>query len=257
VLTLLVVWLRVWVASHIKLEAFLKFFSQSLKFFQGLLPVPIEDLASPLGRVAFTYEEFALLLLMGMWTVTRGSDCLAGRLGAGTMEMLLAQPISRLAVIVSHTLVTLAGVAAIGVASWLGIGLGLLTGKFDETPHWLQLIPGTVVYISHGVFVVGAATLSSAIARSRSQAVGLVLGFYIIEIALMIVGRLTRQFDWMEWLTVLSAYEPTKVTLGLARDAAKFGPIFWQHNACLVGLGALALGVAAAVFCHRDVPAPL
>ena len=33
-------WLRVWVASHIKVDAFIKFFSEGLQIFQGLLPVP-------------------------------------------------------------------------------------------------------------------------------------------------------------------------------------------------------------------------
>ena len=54
------IWLRVWVASQIKVDAFVKFFSESLQVFQSLLPVPIEELASPLGRVAFSYEEFGL-----------------------------------------------------------------------------------------------------------------------------------------------------------------------------------------------------
>jgi hypothetical protein len=56
---------------------------------------------------------------------------------------------------------------------------------------------------------------------------------------------------------VFSAYEPTKLTIGLARDAAAYWPIFWQYNAILVGLGAALWLLAAAIFCHRDVPAPL
>ena len=51
-LALIFNWLRVWVASQIKVDAFVKFFSESLQVFQALLPVPIEELAAPLGRVA-------------------------------------------------------------------------------------------------------------------------------------------------------------------------------------------------------------
>ena len=129
-------WLRVWVASHIKVDAFIKFFSEGLQIFQGLLPVPIEDLASPLGRVAFSFEELGLLMLLGLWTVTRATDCLAGRIGAGTMEMLLAQPIRRLTLVSTHTAVTLLGVLAMGAASWFGVKLGLHFSKFDEAPPW-------------------------------------------------------------------------------------------------------------------------
>lgn len=250
-------WLRVWVASQIKVDAFVKFFSESLQVFQALLPVSIEDLAAPLGRVAFSFEELGLLMLLGLWSVTRATDCLAGRLSAGTMEMLLAQPIRRLTLVTTHTAVTLLGVVAIGAASWLGVRLGLQFSKFDDPPQAMQLLPAAVNFVCLGVFITGAATLISALVRTRSQAVGLVIAFYVAELALMIVGRIVGRFAWMNKLTILSVYEPTLLTIGLNRDPSAYWPLFWQYNACLLGLGAAGLAVSAAIFCHRDVPAPL
>jgi ABC-2 type transport system permease protein len=228
-----------------------------LQVFQALLPVPIEQLASPLGRVVFSYEEFGLVLLLGLWSVTRGTECIAGRLSAGTMEMLLAQPIRRVTVVSSHTLVTLGGVLVIAATSWLGIGLGLMVSEFDDPPTWPQLAPAVLNFVCLGIFIIGAATFVSALVRSRSQAVGLVIGFYVIQIAFLIVGRISEQLSWMRWLTILTVYEPTLLTLGLERDADKFWPLYWQYNACLAGLGVLLLALSAAIFCRRDVPAPL
>lgn len=250
-------WLRVWVASQIKVDAFVKFFSESLKIFQALLPVSIEDLAAPLGRVAFTFEELGLLLLLGLWTVTRGTECLAGRIGAGTMEMLLAQPIRRITLVTTHTAITLLGVVAMGAASWLGVRIGLEYSKFPGAPDWTKLAPAVANFVCLGVFITGGATLISAIVRTRSQAVGLVIGFYVVQLAFMIVGRIADRFDWLNRLTILSVYEPTLLTIGLHRDPAMYWPLFWQYNGCLLGLGALALAASAAIFCHRDVPAPL
>jgi len=250
-------WLRVWVASQIKVEAFVKFFSEGLQIFQGLLPVPIEDLASPLGRVAFSYEEFGLIMLLGLWTVTRGSECIAGRTGAGTMEMLLAQPIRRLTLVTSHTLVTLLGLVIITIASWYGIALGLMFGEFEDPPAWTQIAPAVLNFLALGLFVTGAATFVSALVRTRTHAVGLVIGFYVVEVTFMIVARLSNRFEWMKWLTILTAYEPTLITLGLARKPDVYWPLFWQYNAWLCGLGGLLLVFSAAIFCHRDVPAPL
>lgn len=250
-------WLRVWVASHIKVDAFIKFFSEGLQIFQGLLPVPIEDLASPLGRVAFSFEELGLLMLLGLWTVTRSTDCLAGRIGAGTMEMLLAQPIRRLTLISTHTTITLLGVLAMGAASWLGVKFGLQFSKYEDAPAWTKLAPAAVNFVCLGVFITGAATLISGIVRTRAQAVGLVIGFYVVELMLMIVGRLVGRFAWMNKLTILSVYEPTLLTIGVNRDPSVYWPLFWEYNACLLGLGVACLGVSAAIFCHRDVPAPL
>jgi hypothetical protein len=69
-LTVGFIWLRVWVASKIRGEAFIRLFSEALKSFSSLLPVPIEDLASPMGRAAFSYEELPVILLLGLWTST-------------------------------------------------------------------------------------------------------------------------------------------------------------------------------------------
>ena len=249
--------LRVWIASHIKFDAFVKIFSEGLKFFQGLLPVPIEDLASPLGRVAFSFEEFPTLVLMGLWTVARGTECIVGRVGDGTMEMLLAQPIRRASLIGTHALVTLSGVAALSVAAWLGCAAGMAIADFDAPPELTALVPAAFNYLGFGVFMLGVTTLISAVARTRSQAVGIVIGFYVVELTLMILGRLTDRLPWLDWFTVFSAYEPTLLTLGLSREPAGYWPLFWKYALCLFGLGAVSLTAATAIFCRRDVPAPL
>lgn len=257
VLTFAFVWVRMWVAAKIKVDAFVKMFSEGLKIFTDLLPVSIEDLASPLGRAAFTYEELPVILLLGLWTVTRGSDCLAGRLGSGTMEMLLAQPLRRITLVATHSAVTLGGVALLGVVSWLGLGVGLATSDFDPRPALSTLVPSAVNYLGLGVFLLGLATLASALARTRSQAVAVVIGFYVVQLALMIVARLSPRAEWLEWLTILSAYEPTLLAIGLDREPEEYGTLFWQYNAWLFGLGAGMWSAAAMLFCHRDVPAPL
>lgn len=250
-------WLRVWVTSHIKVDAFLKFFSESFEFLQNLLPVPIEELAAPLGRVAFSYEELGLLLLAGLWCITRATDCIAGRVGAGTMEMLLAQPVRRVTIVASHTLVTLAGLVAIAAASWVGIRIGLAFSKFNEPPPWTAVAPAVANFVGLGVFITGAATFISALVRTRGAAVGLMIGFYVLQLAVMIVGRVASDFRWLGWLTILNAYEPTVLTLTLARDPAAFWPLFWQYNGVLCGFGAGLWIASAAIFSHRDVPAPL
>ncbi len=257
VLTTVFIGLRIWVASKIKVEHFIKIFSEGLKIFANMLPVSIEDLASPLGRSAFSYEELPVILLLGLWVVARGSECLAGRVGSGAMEMLLAQPLRRIALVTSHSFVTLAGVAVLGVASWAGLAWGLAISEFDDPPTLASLMPATANYLGLGVFLAGASTLVSALARTRSQAVAAVMGFYVVELALTIIARLSPSMAWMDRFTILSAYEPTMLALGIAKEPAVHWPLFWEYNGILFGLGAVLWGAAAMIFCRRDVPAPL
>jgi ABC-2 type transport system permease protein len=248
---------RVWFASKIEVDALVKLFSGGLKVFENLLPVSIEDLASPLGRAAFGFEELPTILLMGLWTVSRGSECLAGRVGAGTMEMLLAQPVSRLSVVTSHTSVTLVGVVALGLAGWLGTGLGLEISAFESPPTWSAVAPAVANFVALGVLQVGGVTLVAALARTRAQAVAIVIAIYVVELALMIVSRISPSSAWLGNLTYITAHQPSYLTIGLARDPATYWPIFWQYNLLLVGLGFVLFVAAATIFCRRDVPAPL
>jgi ABC-type transport system involved in multi-copper enzyme maturation permease subunit len=197
-----------------------------------------------------------VILLLGLWTVARGSDCIAGRVSAGTMEMLLAQPLRRFTLLTSHSAITILGVLALGLASWLGIGAGLATSKFDPPPAWRLLLPAAGNYLGFGVFVVGLATAASAVFRSRSQAVAAIIAFYVVNIAMMILSRLSPPAEWLQNFTVFSTYEPTKLAIGMSRDAA-YWSMFWQYNAILFGLGVALWLLAAAIFCRRDVPAPL
>ena len=252
------VWLRLWVVAQIDFIELTALFTDILpKFFEQLLPVPFETIATIEGRVTFGYEEAPVLLLVSLWAVTRGTECVAGRLGDGTMEMLLAQPVRRLTVVVSHTVVTLMGTLLVASAAWLGIGIGISVVGFDEPTAMSSYWPATANLMCLGIFLVGASTFASVVARTRSQAVGLVVSFIVIEMACKIMGRMSPNVAWLKKISFLSAYEPTLLTTGMVKDPSTYGPLQWQYNFILVGLGLAALAFGAAIFCRRDVPAPL
>lgn len=250
--------LRLWVVAQIDFAEAASLFADILpKFIERLLPVPFETIASIEGRVSFGHEEAPVILLTSLWAVTRGTDCLAGRLGEGTMEMILAQPVRRFTVVATHTAVTLLGTVLIALAAWLGIGIGIAIVGFDEPTTTMTYWPATANLMSLGIFLIGISTLVSSVARTRSQAVGLVVGFIVIEMACKIMGMMSPQVAWLKKLTFLSAYEPTLLTTGMIKDPATYGSLLWQYNFILIGIGLAALALGTAIFCRRDLPAPL
>jgi len=252
------IWLRLWIVSQIDFREAIGLFHRVVpEFIEKMLPVPIEVIATIEGRIAFSYEELPVGLLMALWTVTRGSECLAGRLGDGTMEMLLAQPVRRRTMVTSHVAVTVLGVAMIALAAWLGTVVGIATIDFDEPSAARVYLPAAANLFSIGVFMAGAATLASALGGSRAHAVAIFVAFYVVEITCKILGLLASRMAWLKKLTFLAAYEPTILTIGLQRTPEQHWPLFWQYNAILLGLGIASLVVAMTIFCHRDVPAPL
>jgi len=97
--------------------------------------VDFDWLVSYLGRTSFTLDEPMLVLLVSAWAIVRGSDVVSGELGRGTMEMFLAQPISRARIFLHHAAFTIIGLVALVLVAWLGMSIGLWTTNVEETRY--------------------------------------------------------------------------------------------------------------------------
>jgi len=101
-------WLHVWVTSRMNTESF-QLLLDNFQFMERMLPVSFAELVTYSGRISQLYSEPVVLICVLLWGISRGSDIVSGQLNRGTMEMILAQPVSRMQVFWSHALVTLAG----------------------------------------------------------------------------------------------------------------------------------------------------
>jgi ABC-2 type transport system permease protein len=238
---------------------------------------------------------------MSLWAISRGSDCISGEIGRGTMEMLLAQPVGRIQVLWSASAITIVGTALLALASWLGVYVGIQTTLVEEpapaatvTIPWFglelpnplakketQLVamrdrveaawfaPAAFNLFSLGIFGAGLSTLLSACDRYRWRTIGIVVGFYLVEMTLKIVGRAAEHLAWLGRWTFLTAYEPERfvsvavkdpelawaVWMRNAQGVWELGPL--GYNLILLGLGFAAFAGATVVFRLRDLPAPL
>jgi ABC-2 type transport system permease protein len=293
-------WTRVWLVSQFSMVQFQTVLEQ-FREYERFSPVPFEQLFTYTGRVALMFDEPIVVFSVSLWAIARGSDCISGEIGRGTMEMLLAQPVSRLQVLWSQASVTLAGVAVLALASWLGVYTGIMTNSVEEsvvrswTIPWLQielpnlfaekevrqiplrqeidpahLAPAAVNLFALGVFLAGLTTLLSAMDRYRWRTIGLITGFYVVQMILKIVGLAADHLAWLGRCTFFTAYEPERfVSIAMRtpeatwsfalRDASgawlELGPM--GYNFLLIGLGMTAYLAATLIFQRRDLPAPL
>lgn len=231
-------WVRVWITSRLEMGRFQNILENLPESWQRLAPVPIEQLFSYEGRIAVTYEEPVVYLMMAIWCIARSSDAVSGGLGRGTMEMLLAQPVSRRQVIGIHTAVTLIGVFLLAVLAYVGTMTGINTtivsqaappaeipifgfdipftgGEPVDTPMAdivtpQTFLPAAINYFGLGVFLVGFTTLMSSWDRYRWRTIGITVGFYVISTILELLGLAVDGMKWVKCLTFFSAYEPIR-----------------------------------------------
>jgi len=236
---LLMSWARGWAVSTVNTESFQTILDALPREIQKLFPVDYAWLVTYTGRVAMTYEEPIIFLCLAIWCVARSSDCVSGQLGRGTLEMLLAQPVSRLQVLATHSAITVAGIVLLSLASWLGlfaviqntsvkeevtVKIGIphtpfqfplpyskkevitpLSEKVNEHALWA----GTVNFGCTGLMLAGLTTMLSALDRYRWRTIGLVTGFYIVQTLMVILSMLTDTLKWLSWFSIFSAYKPS------------------------------------------------
>ena len=251
-------WILVWLASLVELsELHMLLTEYAPEFIQRMFTVPLEFVSSPAGRLAAGYEDPAVLILMALWAVARSSESIAGGLGEGTLEMVIAQPVSRLTFLLAHACVTLFGCFVIGMAAWLGTAVGVMTVELEQTVSaWTYLVAaGNLIAV--GLFLAGVTMFLSSWDQVRSRTVGLAIGFCAVEAIVEIVARQAPQFPWLSNATFFSAYQPQALIHALLTGTGDVWSSLFDSYGVLIVLGLLAFTAAAAIFQQRDLPAPL
>ena len=216
-------------------------------------------LNNPMEMLTISYVHPFTQIVLCVWAIGRASGALAGEMDKGTMELLLAQPISRRQVVLSHLAVDFVTVPLL----CLFVILGTLTGTkvVGLQNVELQRFVASLVNIAALLFAVGGYTLAlSAMGRLRWRVMSIALGVTLVQFLLNLLGQLWDVLEPWRPLTVFYYYQPQTIIL---REKWTVPIASWwpggEVNVIVVLLlvGAIGYGVAAAVFARRDIPAPL
>ncbi len=292
-------WVRIWTIAQFEISGFRPLLEQ-VKMFERFSPVPLEQFLTHEGVIGLSFAEPILLLCVLTWSISRGSDVVSGELGRGTLEMMLAQPITRSRMILAHACISVSGLAILCLASLGGIIAGIYTNStlvseypepvlimgVEVTPFWLEpakrMVPlsdlvdlryfyaPTLNLFSLGFFVLALTVLIGAIDQYRWRTIGIVVGIYILQALLFVLGKSTPYTSFLIPFSFLAAYQPDWMVqavarLGISPTAVilpsdrwlgfQFGPL--GFSLVLISIGLAAYVAAILYFRRRDLPAPL
>lgn len=231
-------WVRIWTISQFELTGFAPLIEQ-FKSFEKFSPVPLEQFLTYHGIIGITFDEPVVLLCVLTWCIARGTDVVSGELNRGTMEMLLAQPIERWKLIMSHGIVSIVGLALLCLLIYLGLYLGIQTNatpvatSSKVTLPWLdwtmvnplgtkevrqmpldqlvqpkEFMVATMNLFSLGFAVLGIGVMASSFDHYRWRSIGVVIGIYVLSLLLFILSKSTPSMNVFKPFTFLSAYQP-------------------------------------------------
>lgn len=258
-------WIFAWASGMISLGAFSDFLTRALPpQWQRLWGVPISELTTPAGRLALVWVHPLMMIGALTWAIARGSDCVSGEIGRGSMEMLLAQPVRRTSIYVTHAAVSIAGSALLATAALCGTTLGLRTREMYADVSWIRFIAPAVNMFALMVCFGGLAAFASACDSQRWRTIGIMVGVYVVAVVLTIAGQVSPAWSWLQYFSVLTPYKPQTMVahsdmawqlLGERNGHAALG--LGGCQLVLAGLGAASYLAGAVVFARREIPAPI
>lgn len=250
-------WVRVWVITQLEMGAFERIIEQVWDQYEKFLPVPLAHLLTYHGRVAMAYSEPMVVLCIAAWAIARGSDCVAGHVGRGTMELLLAQPVRRWQIVLTHSFVTTAGLVLLCLSFWCGVWAGISTSTIRESQPATLPIPGLAIELpipfgparevlvpmsertsaayfvyptlnlfALGVFLGGISTLLSASDQHRGRTIGIVVGGIVVQVTMRLLALAAPQFGWLAYATIFSAYAPESIVRVAVNNPGQIWNVF-------------------------------
>ena len=255
----------IWLISQVSLGNLKMILSLLPPMTERLSSVPLAQVATSAGRIAVAYDHPVVMLLVTVWAISRGSDAVSGPLGRGTLEMVLAQPVTRAGVLGVHSLSAILGAAVLCLAGWLGTWVGVRVLTLEEPVAAEVFVPAALNLFALTVFLLGLTTLASSWDSTRSRTIGVVGAFYAVEMIVKIIGRGAPGWEWMNYLSFFTPFEPQRLVgnpatawqLSSTTRGGSFELGGLGYDAVLIVLGLVCFLAAAVIFSRRDLPAPL
>ena len=213
------------------------------QIFAALLGTDPETAVGPAALSAMPWAHPLVLAILWTHAILLPTRVPAGEIDRGTIDWLLALPLTRLNVFLSQSVVWLLSGAVLILAGFLGSLLGQLFTEAYPSVSIYQRIIINVNLLAVYVCVGGAASFFSAISNRRGRAAGAafatVLGSFAFN-ALSTFNETIRRFDFVG---ILSYYRPLRVT-----DRWPLADL-----AVLLAAGIVLWTVGAIIFARRDL----
>ncbi len=199
------------------------------------------DLLSPetfLGVEFFSY----IPVILGIMVITNAARLISKREEEGTLELILAQPVSRSAVFWSSLLALIVSLMLILALTWAGFAIGLENvNNFELT---LEEISRPFVSLFAVLFLFLSLSLFLSMILPNSGAAGLTSAFLLI--ASYFITSLARIEESLE---AVNHFSPLKYYQG----GGAIGGLDMNHLLVLFGFAVLFIGAAWFFFEKRDL----
>jgi len=199
------------------------------------------------GAITIGFQHPLAIAFMGVFGVGTAAASIAAERERGTLEVLLARPISRRTLYVTMAAVVVVllamELASLLIGLWAGVLATNISNQIEGPGLWLVFANGLLLWAAIAAF-----SLAASVSFDRhGPALGLSLAFLLVNYFLEILGSLWTDVAWSQEYSLFHHFQPAELLTG---------------NADLFDFVLLAIAIvipvvyALVVFPRRDLPAP-
>ena len=198
------------------------------------------DFMSPGGYLDFGFFSY-MPVVAGIFAVIFGAGLLVGDEENGTLDLIMAHPISRTSLFWGRLLSFVVALMGILLLTWVGFALGIPMAGWDINPFVLLLPHLTMLAL---LLLIGALALFlSLVIPSRTLAASLSAGLLVASYFVTSLARINNQ------LKTLNDFSPMKYFQG----GNALDGLNWQYFLGLLGFAVLFILLAWLLFQRRDI----
>lgn len=166
-------------------------------------------LGSPGGVIAFGYLHPFFIALLSAWVIRVSASALAGEIGRGTMDLLAARPIPRVAHVLAAWVWTATGLAILLGAAWIGTAIGLQLRSLGVAPWEVIRLPAMAWLLFTSWTSI--AILVSATQDEAGPAIAWSSGLIALSFVVEFLAQVWEPAAWTRPLSLFSYYRPTNI----------------------------------------------
>jgi ABC-2 type transport system permease protein len=199
------------------------------------------------GALTLGFQHPFLIAIIGVIAAGSTATAIAGERQRGTLEVLLARPISRRTAYASILVALVVLVVLLVLALLVGMAIGLvvhdLAAEIDLAAMPIVLANGALLWGAFATF-----GLAASVSFDRTgPALSLSIGFLVLNYFVEILGSLWTDVEWSQEYSLFHHFQPTEILAG------QTDPL----DLVIVGLACvIPIAYALVVFPRRDLAAP-
>jgi ABC-type transport system involved in multi-copper enzyme maturation permease subunit len=205
------------------------------------------NLFSVPGAITIGFQHPLAIAFLGIFAIGTTTGAIAGERERGTLEVLLARPLSRrsLYVTIAIAVAVLLAVELVSLLAglWTGVLLTDIGDQVNGSALWLVFANGLLLWGAFAAF-----GLAASVSFDRhAPAIGLALAYLLVNYFLEILGSLWTDAAWSQEYSLFHHFQPAELLTGKA-DPTDF---------LILGVAILVpVAYALVIFPRRDLAAP-